>query len=657
MGYSAEAIPRLKALYDWANVLVTACSQYLPGKTERGVPDVIENFDTQPTLKRNITGLVGSGGDDGFGNSFAEQPTSTVDSIYPETHSVTNLTRRLGPAGSVSVDKKWTDLEVALDKTLATAGFAVVSIPPDFQALLDTFERVLGYIDVVEDTDMRDDGFAQWDATLDVFQADLDTSTLAALGHRLETVAAKKYEILLGQALAYAGISPRGKFNASSVSVDGCWQDYGDAKYWQVVGSENGPYAPAFTNRPYYSSQMTPDGYRSTREFAFQINVACVPNLKVGDRVTLVITDAATAGTYQVGDTLQLPVIAAHPLYLSGGQDGNAVQTWYVTGSVNGAFAPYTYDPESPAPYSDGGLSFDLIPGGIDFQQGDEWRVAIEGGHYRWRKDGGSWSSPLPIPLTPDVMDSGLSVGFTTGAAPSFSAGDRFRFRALQPWAVSNVRSPTAAVWKWDTDGATLIAEADEETAIDTIAFLHDLPEGAVVTVEGSADGVTYDWLETLTWRPNVMWAIVDEVAKFVRISISGAEGGSIKWGWIGTALATSLTCDVILRRGYKMSRVEAGLVQGGRFLGKAVSGEATWSDGALSEADVAALSDMLDWQKEHDDEPLIFLPQITRSDQPALVALVDSDLIALPDVFAYQPNDDVERRLSASIPLAGVWQ
>jgi hypothetical protein len=259
-----------------------------------------------------------------------------------------------------------------------------------------------------------------------------------------------RYKARLNWVYISAGISPLGKSSASvQESGDGCWQDYGDAYYWDVVGSDGGAYGAAFNNRPYYSARRASakDKYFSTHEFAFQINVKCPQDLREGDQITLAIGDAASGATYQVGDVLTLPIIAAQPLYLAGGQNGSAIQKWYVSGSVSGAMAQYTYNPASPAAYSSGGLTFLLQPGGIPFAKGDRFTFSIEGGHYRWRKtvngSPGSWSGSLAIPGTATALDSGLSIAFTPGAYPSFVAGDAFQFRVLQPWAVSNIATPS----------------------------------------------------------------------------------------------------------------------------------------------------------------------------------------------------------------------
>ena len=52
--------------------------------------------------------------------------------------------------------------------------------------------------------------------------------------------------------------------------------------------------------------------------------------------------DAGPAKAYAAGDTIKIPVIAAAPLELAGGQDGDDTLTWTVRGSAGGAWPDYT---------------------------------------------------------------------------------------------------------------------------------------------------------------------------------------------------------------------------------------------------------------------------------------------------------------------------
>jgi hypothetical protein len=50
-------------------------------------------------------------------------------------------------------------------------------------------------------------------------------------------------------------------------------------------------------------------------------------------------------------------------------------------------------------------------------------------------------------------------------------------------------------------------------------------------------------------------------------------------------------------------------------------------------------------------------IPQVTRTDEPVLFARIASDDVEFPDRAAYNQDTAIGRRVSASLPLEGVWQ
>lgn len=565
------------------------------------------------------------------------------------------------------------------DATAVATQAAAVSAPADgdpsvsshvalqTQSLLqlaDTYEATLAQIDVLEDgsPDYRTAGMTAWDAAFARLQADI-AATIGATSppsYYLLNIPSDRYTTALAWALASAGIANVGKADASTVSGDGCWRDYGGSAWWIDV---SGIYEPLFTNKRFYFCRKTLDGgVRSTHEATGAIMVECPENLKNGDEVTIKIENASRGSTYQVGDVEDLPIVAASPLALTGGVDAAPTQTWTVTGSVSGPFPSCTFNPDSPAAYLEtvGGstVGFLLAEGGIPTAQGDRHRFAVEGGHYDWRKDDGVWnaaSPPLPIPLGADVLDAGLSVSFTAGAASSFVTDDLFAFRALQPWAPSNTSTPNKRVWKWDTATATYAADLGSVQQLDLFAMLCTLPDGASVTLNGGLLAAN-EWAEPLTVRAGCIWIVLDQTARYISIAFADATGGSLRFPWLGVPLSTTLSADVQVIREYRTNR-PGGNLQGGRFVGKTISGSATWTEAALTEADATLLTDMLDWIKERNDEPLLLIPQITRTDDPVIVARVDADQIEFVDHMAYNQNSGVARKVSCTIPLDGELQ
>ena len=471
-----------------------------------------------------------------------------------------------------------------------------------------------------------------------------------------------RYRARMQQVLITGGISPVGKSDANAIqSGDGCWRDWGDPMYWTVVGSEKGGYAPAFNNHIYYASRISEDGkaYFTSREFSFAVNVGCPEKLVEGDTITLSIRDGGWPPSYQVGDTITMPVYGATPFYLAGGQTGDDGQTWYVTGSTDGPLPPFVYDPADSPPgnYAGGGLLFTVTPGGIPFAKGDRWSFGVTGGHFRWRKDSGTWSAAADIPAAPVLLEAGLYATFIPGAAPSFVEGDRWTFRALQPWAVSNVQTPAPAAWKWSGSTASLVADLGADQLVEMVALAaHTLPDGCTITIEGGTAPATYTWTESMTRQdgPIVHVFTTPKTVRYLRLSFTNATGGSIGYWWAGSPLTTTLSAMVQPRRSYKMSRANAGLYRGARYIGMATGADVQWTEAALTDADVDGLIGMVDHVKQNGDEPFIFVPQVTRPTEAHLVQLV-ADEVEFAEVSDWNANVGVARRFSVKLPLDGV--
>ncbi len=531
--------------------------------------------------------------------------------------------------------------------------------------LIGDYEQAIALLDVVTDTTLRGDGMTAWDDAVDKLETDVD-----AEGSILQSVPAERYTALLDVALISGGLSPLGGADASIIeSGDGCWRDYG-GDYWTVVGSDKGGYAPAFNNHPYYSSRLSADGkkYFSTKEFGFQINVKCPEMLEFGDQITLQIGDSAWGGTYQIGDELTLPILAEQPLVLAGGQNGNLILDWFVSGSVDGPLPNFQYDPSMspPGDYAQAGLAFTFTPGGIPNKAGDKFVFTIEGGHWRYRKDGGSWILNSP----PDDIDTavvpfvdGLSIQWLTGAAPSFEIGDRYSFRVFQPWAVSNLQSFDNNEWRWNEANPSVVCDCGSPQPITGLAlYRHTIPAGATIEVDGGDVAGIYLWTETLTWQVGDIFKEVTQSARYVRLRLTNAGGAGAALFWVGVPVTTSLSAEIDPRRVYKLDSAAAkGLAQGGNFLGKAYSGAITWTQAALSETDVDAIVEFVDWLKSHDDEPFLLVPNNTRPDE-VWAALVGVDEVDLAEVSNYNRDAAFDgtpsgRRWSINLPFAGVWR
>jgi hypothetical protein len=631
VSYSFEAQTRLEALYEWAETLSQEVSSYVAGKD---VPPV--GHSENATLNTDSATVSLGGG------------SSRVSASASRTGAQT-------PAGDM----------FTVSAPVIT-GWADDGLPASFFDLLDSYETALASIDLVINTAFRAAGFAAWDDALTAWENDLTPSVLALLGHRLASFATMKYKTLLRGSLAEAGISPKGKADASTqTSGDGCWQDFG-GDFWTVVGSVGGAYAPLFTNHAYWLSRLLEVGagkaYYSTHEAGFIINILCTQLLTYGDTITLTIGNTGALGTYQVGDILKLPIIAAAPLKLTGGANASRVQSWYVSGSVVGPLPVYVFDPDAPGPYVDSaaGLFFLLVMGGVAPVAGDAFTFVIEGAHFQWRKNGGAWSGAIAIPDGPAALDSGLSYEFVRGASPSFVTGDAWTFRALQPWSAENVKSPRRPRFFPGTGSGpwTLEAVYDSVKTIDAIAIaLHTIPEGASIqVVGGDVVGIT-DWTEPLTWSAGPIVKFVVRTGKWSRLEVDAGFGSSAAWFFVGQSATTELAADFRWREKFLLDRGNAGgSYQGGVFLGKAINGVVSWTGAALKEPDVDMLRALLRQVKTNNDEPFIFLPNFTRP-ADALFAQVVEDEIEIVDLHDFQRNIDHPREMSASMTLVGVLE
>lgn len=482
---------------------------------------------------------------------------------------------------------------------------------------------------------------------------------------------ADRYIARLQWVLISGGISPLGKSDADTGGGDGCWRDAGGDFWWEVkVGNEL--YAPAFTGVPYYSAKKYPggvtvggvttpsEGYYSTKEFGFILDIPCKQNLVIGDQVVLSIGQAGTATTYTRGDKLSLGIVAGQNIAFLGGKDGDNVQTWHVNDSVSGARAPYLLDTDAPLTYNTAGISFFIDQGPIPFVKGDSFSFAIEGGNFRWRKTVGgvvgAWSADLDVVKTPIALDSGLSLQFEVGAAPALFAGDFYRFVALQPYAISNIQKPDFDMWQWgNTSPAPATIDLGAATTIEAIAIaFHTIPDVATILVEGGVAVGVYTWSEPITWRKDIIAQLLatPRTARYIRVTITNGNNGGIGWLYAGIAQAFTHSAQVRINRRYEVKRSD-GINPASLFRGRAVGSEIQWAEGHLLDEDYDDLVAMVDYLKENDDEPFMFFPQYTRPD--IILATVEADEIVFNDVFNFQPNSDKDRRLSCTIPLRGV--
>ena len=508
------------------------------------------------------------------------------------------------------------------------------------------------------------DALTKWDSVLVDLKAEF-LPYVAKAGYLrdfggMDAEFVKKYAAAMDVCRVQAGILP--KSDSSGGDAGGCWIDHGDAMWWADV---SGYYLPAFSNRAYISARRDTESGKaySTMEFGFGLIVACPDRLKEGDTLTIQINQVDDQRPYQVGDEAVLQTIAAGPAWLAGGVDGTDVQTWRVVGSISGILPSCLVPTDgTPVPvYEQVGVELQLVPGGIPFALGDVFSLAIEAGQYRWRRDGGGWSASADIPATgTDLLVDGLTVHFDAGAAPSFAAGDTYGFDVHQPWAVSHVRDALASMWGWSGSAATMVIDLGGVQELGAVAMArYNLPDGAAIQVEFSDDAVTWSAPLAMDISRAVSVRFAPTQARYLRLSVADASGGSIGWIWAGVPLATdnhASTCQ--RRRRWAVGRGN-GLNPAGLFAGAGDGWSLAWGLGnemasLLLESDAQQLVALLDWAQET-DEPLLFAPHYMHPQDASLVRF-GADALDVSDRHEFQPDGAGHRVLSATLELEPVF-
>lgn len=625
MALTATAKGKLTDLWDWVDTLTTAVSKYVEGKALDSITE--SEFD---------------GG----------TPVAGTFSV----------SRPMGPyitAGDAAGG--YTDLKVPIDILPVDTTFAD-DAPVAIATVAGIYEQALLAIDVVGGGAGADwtAGMAEWSNALDAWIDDLSTGGTPDMD-RIATLTVEKYRNLCRKAVAYSGQTALGKSNASAdTSGDGCWQDWGDPYYFTVIG-DSGSYAPLFVNHPYWACKKREDGlYYSTKEWAAQINVKteCVKDLKEGDRITLRIGAGAYPQTYQPGDVLYLPVVAAAPIPFKGGQDESNTQTWNVYSDVEGPLPNFSYDPDSPAAYDSTVVDFELSLGGIPFKKGDAFEFEIQFAHFQYRKNGGSWSSDISVGTGAISLEDGLSVTFIPGASPSFVVDDVWKFKAMQPYAASNLQTPSSKRWRWDGSSPTMVFDFGSNKTMDCAAIAdHNIPAGATITVEGGTSAGVYTWSYSLTRREGAFFKIFSQVetARYVRLSITSADDKSIGYFWIGEALKPTTAANLLQSPAWMVNKGTSAFIRGGKFRGKTINAQMSWDPGTLEEETRDDLMEVFDWVKTHDNEPFILIPQFERPD--CIFGSLAEDSVDFKDELEYHPDSTHKQLLSAKFTVQGAWQ
>ena len=491
-------------------------------------------------------------------------------------------------------------------------------------------------------------GCTAWDTQFAAVQADM--AALMSTGKLSTSAPAEiisRFQSGADYVLTTAGIVP-GKSNTSSGMQTGCWED-SDAQYWWMLSDG---YAPAFTGVEYYSTRA--GTFENSQEFGFMIKCSCPDLLMEGDQLTIQIGAGLAASVWSSNEFLEITTIPTTPLYLAGGKDADDSETWSVSAkdSSNAALPVANFDSTNRS-YSSGGLAFTLATGGIPYSVGDRFTFTVEGGTFKWRKDGGTWSAATAI-ADNTLIDSGLYASFLSGSAPSFVAGDSYSFRADQKSSAARMLIPDVSVWSWPDATATVTLTMPAARPIAALSLVHSLPAGTAIAVDYWDD--TTSAFKVLSWAGGVvrdyLHIVTGAAVTTTKIRIITDSPGAIRWLWAGVPFQPVYSGSLRLRKQYDMLRAK----QSGSavLLGEGTGATLAWD--ILDEDDADRLLSLVRSVKTAGDQPVILIPQHLHPEEAVVCRLAD-DGIEISDILDYQPDNTSHRILSASMELTPEWR
>jgi hypothetical protein len=461
----------------------------------------------------------------------------------------------------------------------------------------------------------------------------------------------RRYVANMDHVLTVAGIVPKSDASSDAPAGDGCWRDPGHDYAWI---DDDGHYLPMFNNEPYVSSRRVGGEPKSTREFGVGVVTDCEHRLLEGDKIVITINGAGSSGS---DSDIVIPVIAAAAAQFSGGEDGDSTQTWTVRSAAQGSLPDWRRPFGSAAPHAAGALTVRISDGAIAWEVGDAISISLEGGTLRWRRDEGAWNAAQIFGAEIDMGD-GLALAAAPGAAPSFVAGDAWRFQAVATHGVSRLRAPVPGnAFAWDGAAARIDIDLGAVQPIESILLaLHTLPPGAAVTL-AEADGA---WSMPLARREGAMLAMLPagSVARHVRVGITGAgAGASIGWIFIGAGWEPSVgASELIMQRKYGLAHGE-GLNPSALYRGRGSGGRWRWNfdnGGALLGDNADDLIGIIDYVAAHGLEPVCLVPDLRRPDRAAL-AVINADEISLTEFMQWQAEGVRTPVVSVDLPFRAV--
>lgn len=607
---------RIESLYDWAATFAASNSELVAANTT--VDTDIDTPDGQVTT------------------GFAE----TTDTWIRERVSAV-----------LKVDR--VDIEAA-NKAVAMFAKTLQSLDSELEHSIPT-DALTAWDDAVTDMQTQfavidsNEGASWWRdfGTLikdDSATAGVDNNpALAANGPKLLTrvfdAYLERYRTALRAVSVKAGIWP--DFEGAGRLGNDVWQDQGGDFWWEsrdgLLPIQNGFYYHSCKLAPNTDGDLVPT---STREFGIGVQIGCPDNLREGDQLIIELNiDGNLRATYQVGDTFTATIIRAAAVPFGGGQTGDDLLTWRVVGSTLGALAEYELDRTAPVAYSDSGIEFLITPGGVPFALGDVFSFSVEGGEFRWRKDGGSWTTTDIAPTV--ALSDGVSAVFDPGAAPSFIAGDLFNF------AAEAINGPDRAITLRDgalrgSAGTRYLTITPSAASAVSGVYIgrHTLTASDTIVLQGSnaSDFGSIAATQTITTQAGRdIWAEFTPTASLAywRLVITAAADWEIGWVWISDdPLTPACAVDATVTNVWKMTSRRWRLPTRRRALGLGARIRLE----ALGATSVQEIIDALEDAALSEDGRIALVANGAGEPRTNEIVTVNADTIEITDEFDFEP-------------------
>lgn len=507
-------------------------------------------------------------------------------------------------------------------------------------------------------------GAEAWDDALTAIQAlpvVTEAATDDAVANQLVTFSAggigSVIDSIVEHAYHEAGIDPK-----SSASIgDGCWRDYGDDSYFEVVTDDGRKLCALFPGRPWCSAEMkTIDGLRvcvDTQEAGLHLSWRCFDLLELGDSLKIRLDPGASTSAYRLGSQYKFTIVAGRPVRLRGGQTGGAGRTFAVVGSVDGALADYALDTAAPAAYSGGGIGFLITEGGVPFALQDAFAFVVDRAQYELSTDGGaSYDPPADIVDGAVALFGGISAEFDRGPGVSFEAGDIHSFRVYQPYAPTHALYPAEGdVYRVDGALDYLIDFGIDQTVeIVGIVATKDVTVQLLDAADVALSPATV--VDVATTEGAGHWNIDGSItARKLRITAADWTDEALTWAWAGVPVDVMGADQVTPRRERVMTGGGSANPQrtlAGYGYGVSLSWSLLPSVGVLERAELHELRALMA-AVSGDHQNVLVLPNVVYPE--AFFCRWASDTLADIDKWRYKRSDPDAQRLEAAIDFAPV--